>query len=276
MTKEIREVLNDLWLFVCGKDQVSLYSNTQNTTKKQNDFSVSYNSEKQTSRFFVPSNKIHHSLGQDAYVQFDDVTCFSEPMVAFDTKVKSLSYGDKVSVLRVEDSFAQIQLDDLNCWVSKYAITEDLKIVLPELRHGYVYDAQNDQTIKLRQLLKDETLGNFLELPLQSMEYILYLLNRSGYNIVWPNLRPRNPGQWKNILRGVTGVKMSIEPKTNSVMEYSGDDGKREFFGFVESVHPDLSFTLQSVGRVKEGEYRVEEFTKEQWKEWRPVFISFS
>lgn len=69
---------------------------------------------------------------------------------------------------------------------------------------------------------------------------------------------------------------MTLEPKTGSILEYAGDDGVNGFLAYVVAVHPDLSITIKSIGRLKEGEYREEDFTQSQWKEWRPVFISFS
>ena len=70
---------------------------------------------------------------------------------------------------------------------------------------------------------------------------------------------------------------MSIEPHTGAVrFEYAGNGtGFLEFmywrFALIESIK------MASVGRIKEGEYLVEEFTSDEWKkEWRPVYISFA
>lgn len=67
---------------------------------------------------------------------------------------------------------------------------------------------------------------------------------------------------------------MSIEPRTSSIIEYLNENNDG-IIGFITEVSPDLAITMSSVGRIEAGEYRVEKFTHDEWKEWRPVFISF-
>jgi hypothetical protein len=58
------------------------------------------------------------------------------------------------------------------------------------------------------------------------------------------------------------------------VLECKGD--KEQFLAFVESVIPDDSIIISSIGRHEAGVYEKQEFTRAQWRELRPVFISFT
>lgn len=130
----------------------------------------------------------------EAFVLSEKSIIFSEPSLLFDTKVWELSYGDKLCVLRFHGSFAQICFGHTNGWVKADSLTQDPTLVLPEFRPTYVYDANNDQTAKLREYIKDVALGGELKIPLQTTEFILYTLASLRVNIPWPEKRPRTPG----------------------------------------------------------------------------------
>lgn len=223
----------------------------------------------------VPNQNKNESFGRIAYVKSDSVVCLNGPELEFDAQVGTLFYGDRVTVTRIKDKFVEVEAGTVHGWVESTFLTDDLKEIIPSLRSAYIYGVTNEETIKLRRYIHDEALGQELGLSLQSIEYILFILKKTGIKVSWPPVRPREPGVWKTILRGLKGVSMGVEPKTGSVLEYAGN-GTPGFIGYVEAVHPDQSITLQTVGRVEEGEYRVEEFSHEEWKEWRPVFICFT
>jgi hypothetical protein len=278
MIQALKAVLMDLWCFMFRKQE---YSNSIPTTPELQ--SPSNHESKVTDKtvnslsgvIVPPTDNITQSFGRVAYVQSDEAICLSGPNFMFDTKVKSLSYGDEVVVNRTQDSFAEIETGRARGWVETKVLSDDVQQVFPDLKPSQIYGVNNEQTIKLRKFIKDETLAQLLLLPLQSTEYVLYMLKRTGSTLVWPPTRPREPGSLHKILRGVKGVGISIEPRTRSIFEYVGD-GESSFLGYVEAVHPDLSITLHSVGRLEEGEYLVEELTHVKWKEWRPVFLSFT
>jgi len=277
MIQAFWEVLKDLWHFAFGLSGHN--NNTVPPVQRTKDPSLQVvevvnKMENSLSGVIIPTHKVAQSLGRVAYVQSDTAICMSSPKFTFDTQVGSLSYGDKVMVTRVQDSFAEIDTNVVRGWVETKVLSDDVHKVFPDLQSNQIYGFNNEQTIKLRRYLHDETLAQLLMLPLQSTEYLLYTLKRAGVTVSWPPTRPREPGAWQKILRGVKGVTMGIEPRTSSIFEYVGY-GAPGFLGYVEAVHPDQSITLQSVGRINEGEYRVEEFTHDEWKEWRPVFISF-
>ena len=77
-------------------------------------------------------------------------------------------------------------------------------------------------------------------------------------------------------MRGVRGVSISVEPRTQAVLERPAESGERGFVAYVSAVHPDNSIVIEGVGMFMAGEYTVETFSHEEWREWRPVFISFS
>jgi hypothetical protein len=114
-----------------------------------------------------------------------------------------------------------------------------------------------------------------LSMPLQDVEYVSYRIITKGKAIDWPLERPRIPGRWQQILRGIDGVHMSVRPKVDAVMEVIKDDGTGQL-GYVEAVYPDESIEVTSFGRSEEGYYTEETLTKEQWREMRPVFIEIN
>lgn len=277
MTQALWEVLKDLWNFVCHEFSGlshGAYSLNKNAT-------VGVEPPRKIgsllSRPIVASeNKAGDLIGWTAYVQIDTVPYFSQPEFIFDTKLGSFSYGDKLMVICNVNNFSEVRTATARGWVDAKALAEDSHQVLPDLKPKIIYNAQHEQTVKLRQLIQDEALGQRLGLPLQSVEFVLSVLKRRQVLIPWLAERPRSPGRWKTLLKGLKGVTLSLEPHTGAILEYAGDDGVQGFLGYVEAVHPNLSITLQSVGREKEGEFRIEEFSHDEWKEWRPVFISFT
>ncbi|MFT7644758.1 MAG: hypothetical protein ACI9BF_000415 [Candidatus Paceibacteria bacterium] len=277
MLQALQEVLMDLWRFMFRQPKHShglpLLTPEPQSSKESMVKDRAVNS---LSGVIAPStDSVSQSLGRVAYVKSGDAICLSGPKFVFDTKIKSLSYGDEVVVTRTLDSFAEIETGGVRGWVEVKVLSDDIQQVFPNLKSNQIYEFNNDQTIKLRKYINDETLAHLLLLPLQSTEYVLYMLKRSGSRLVWPPIRPREPGALHKILRGVKGAVISIEPRTRSIFEYVGDE-ESSFLGYVEAVHPDLSIKLHSVGRLEDGEYLVEEFTHDEWKEWRPIFVSFT
>ncbi|MCD5381300.1 MAG: hypothetical protein LR008_01860 [Candidatus Pacebacteria bacterium] len=269
------EVLKDLWNFVFGADTRVKYENIE-----ARDVVVTYKKSlvqvKDSVKAPIVQTAVSDTqIGQSAYVCVDVALCLSQPSVSLDGKLGEFYYGDRVTVLRLDGGFAEVRIRDTRGWLSVDSLTEDRSKVMPDFKSAYVYGSTDEQTIKLRRLIKDEALTGQLELPLQPIELILFILKTKNAKIGWPATRPRIVGLWNIILRGIKGISMSIEPHTNSIIEYSGTESKG-FVGYIEAVHPDLSITLKSVGRVEPGEYRVEEFTHDEWKEWRPVFISYT
>ncbi len=213
--------------------------------------------------------------GRTVYIKHDNTQCFQRPVIAFDTRLGTLSYGQTVSVDVVEGQFAHVISDTVQGWVMASALTERRSDVYPECVLGEVYTHNNEVTIAIRTLLKDECFGALLGIPLQGVEYVLYELKRQGVSVPWPDIRPRDAGSWQTLLRGRRGVHSTVLPRTGAIMEYRTVTGIGALL-LIREVHPDNSIKVTSVGRMTEGEYREEILTEAQWREWRPVFISFT
>lgn len=268
MISALWAVLLDLWDFLRGQQpKVSLPSVAEK-------FTIS------AARTSVPAVPVRHKHvplqieGSKAIVIVDSAECLTRPVYAFDTVLGYFSYGEEVVVSTMQGVFAYVHSARLSGWVSTAALSDDFGLVYVKLQPAFVYGPFHQETIKLRRYINDESLGEKLELSLQPTEFILYTLKRARITVPWPSGRPRLSGDWQILLKGVAGVTISIVPKTGSVLE-SASNLSAAFLAFVQEVRPDQSLKIVSVGRLDDGEYREEEFTKEQWKEWRPVFISF-
>jgi len=271
MFKALCEVIKDLWRFAFNIQEGQTNQKKPAGRPPELDEVPEKDGQDRTPR--PPLDP--RSYGRLAYVTKDETYCLAEPILKFDTKVATLFYGEEVAVTELKKNFARIAKSDCEGWVKASDLSDDRSRVFPNFAPGYVYGSDHQETIKLRRLLRDEALGHQLQLPLQPLEFVLFKLKEAGIKLDWPPERPREPGAWQALLRGATGVKMSIYPRTGAVLEYAGN-GTPGFLGYIESVAPDQSISLASVGRVEAGEYRVEQFTSTEWKEWRPTFISFA
>ncbi|MEK7638910.1 MAG: hypothetical protein AAB388_01980 [Patescibacteria group bacterium] len=212
-------------------------------------------------------------LGAQVYVVAESTPLLHRPVFAFDGQIGTFPFATVASVRAVDGQFAHVSTRNLSGWVQCAHLTEDKTFVYPVLTSGAIYSAEDKATKIIRRHLRDECLGDWLRLPLQSLEFILYTLKISKRKINWPVTRPRIGGTWHTLLRGQKGIKMDVEPKTGAVMEYRGDR-LPDTLAYVESVAPDLTIKIASVGRFKEGEYKEERLAKAEWIELRPVFIT--
>jgi hypothetical protein len=206
------------------------------------------------------------------FIGLDKVDLHTDPVVAFDVVIKQLHYGDQVRLLKLGGRWAYIRVDDCEGWIFKDALREQAKDVFPFLEEGQLYEAEHEETIKLRQTIGDAFCGARASLLLTDAEYVTYKLHQRGLSLPWHSERPRTPGIWQKKLRGRPGVHIGIKPQPYSVMEYIIDD--IGYVGFVEAVFPDESLKISAVGLLGEGVYGEALMHKDQWKELRPVFIA--
>lgn len=205
----------------------------------------------------------------------DIVPLLKGPMLAFDTCISILTFPESVSVLATEGEFSQVRIGSVSGWVKTTSLEVDEAKVFPRFLTGATYCTADTETKKLRRLLTDESLGTALQLPLQPTEFVIWKIQNVTQLHIWNAERPRLQGDWQKIFRDSRGISIGIEPKTSSVLEYHTDTGEGKI-AFVTSVHPDRSVVIQSVGREVEGQYLEETLSVDVWREWRPVFISFS
>ena len=198
--------------------------------------------------------------------------CIFAPHLDFDSVIDILSYGTAVTVIGYQGRFASVNRSNITGWVLKDDLTPNKLDVWPELMSGSVYDATHLETKKVRLLINDTFGAGKLQLPLQAGEYITLRLASEHRVIPWTKKRPRDAGSWAALLRGVKGMYIGIAPKTDSIMEYTSEDGQGRL-GYVEGVTPELAITITAVGEGESGRYTVKTMSAEVWRELRPVFI---
>jgi hypothetical protein len=217
----------------------------------------------------APSSPVN---GSSYFIGLEKVDLHTDPVVAFDVVMRQLHYGDQVRLLKLGGRWAYIRVDEHEGWVFKDALREQAKDVFPFLEEGVLYDAEHEETIKLRLVIGDAFCGGRASLLLTDAEYVTYKLHQRGLALPWESERPRTPGTWQKKLRGKDAVHISINPQPFSVMEYIVED--IGYVAFVEAVFPDGSLKLSAVGLLGEGVYGEAIMHKDQWRELRPVFIA--
>ena len=259
------EVLKDLWMFATGRDNSRAHLFTQ--------VQLQLPEGRQEKITTIQSAPVLES--RVCYVNKTTVPCLQTTQKKFDTLRGIFSYGDAVRVIQQKDQWSFVENSIIQGWVESTALSLQTDEVFPVLVNEYTYTAKSVETHKLRLCLKDELLGGQLALPLQATEYIFYRLKRKGNDFQWPLERPRTPGTWRNILQGKRGVSISLEPKTGSVVECSGEIG--DFvLGYVETVTPAEELVVTAMSSTQTGVFLSLTLKKEQWQLWKPVFISFT
>lgn len=218
-----------------------------------------------------PEASVFSESGSFYFIGVEQALFHTDPVVAFDVVCGTIPYGEPVRLLKLGGRWANVRFKNQSGWVFKDALREQARDVFPQFVPGEIYDANSTETFKLRLCIKDAFCGQMAFLTLTDAEYVTYKLYQKQISLPWTQERPRTPGTWQKKLRGIKGVRMGIAPQANSVMEYLIDNVG--YVGFVEAVFPDDSIKLSAVGLQKEGEYSETMLSKEQWREFRPVFI---
>jgi hypothetical protein len=198
--------------------------------------------------------------------------CLAHAYESFDNSFENFPYGTAVTVISFQGRYARVWRKDSEGWVLKDALTPDKSSVWPILIPDMSYESDTADTKKIRILIQDIFTAGRLALPLQAGEYILYRLLSDNRQIIWPEERPRLPGSWQRILKGVNRIHMSISPKTDSIMEWLDEDGEGHL-AYIDSVSPDKTLMLAAVGLHEPGIFTESIMTESTWRELRPVFI---
>lgn len=209
--------------------------------------------------------------GELQFVGHSHAPLHTDPVMAFDVHSALIPYGEQVRVLKLGGRWAFVRYKDQEGWVLKDSLREQAREVLPSFEHGHLYDAHDEETIKLRLCIDDEFCGGKASLPLTDAEYVTYKLRQKQISIPWNTHRPRTPGTWHTLLRGKKGVHCGVLPKTGSIAEYIVEDVG--YVAYVEAVFPDESIKLSSVGLSQEGLYTIETLSREYYRELHPIFI---
>lgn len=140
------------------------------------------------------------------------------------------------------------------------------------LEENVRYDEQHPTTLTIRQTLQQKLMlltGTADLLPSEWLLYRYYIANKA---LPWTALLITTIGQWHETLKGKAGVEMSIAPRTGAMMEWQ--DGVRGYIGEVAAVTPEEQLTVRMLGTPLPGVLTVVQYTKDQWRELRPVFIT--
>lgn len=217
----------------------------------------------------LPSTNM--AVGASYFIGTPDAHLYVDPVVSFDGIVQTLAYGEMVTVSKFGGRWAMVQVGNIEGWIFKDALREQVTDVFPILVEDIVYSFDNPQTQMLRMCIRDSFAGGVAEVPLTDVEYVTYALSKRNISITWPTVRPRVAGAWQKILRGKHGIHIGITPKTDTVMEYAVDDIGHVCY--VEAVFSDETIKVRGIGLLEEGVLSVLMLGKEEWRELRPVFI---
>lgn len=271
-------VIDDLWRFAYQ----SLFGSvlvTELTKEREVQVSISLIAKKTELENSLFSNKEiasqisvdEYRVGDQYFIGEVDTHLYSDPVIAFDTAVKDLPYGQSVLLKKIGGRWAEVETASSTGWVLKDSLALRREDVLPSLVEDVVYDAHHAETIKLRAAIGDEFGGARADLPLSAAEFVTYKLQQHKLKINWNTDSPRVAGSWQFKLKGVNGIHMTVIPKTHTIMEYSLED--IGYLAFVEAVFPDSSVKITQVGFPEDGYYREVILTQEEYREFRPVFI---
>lgn len=264
-------VLEDLWLFAAHAVS-DLFITAPDLVQHPSSAPLSLFGSVHTGVPALPSGNPALQPSTSYFIGEQDIAVYDKPVVAFDTMLSRIGYGQLVHVDAFQGRWAHMRMDDIHGWILKDVLREQARDVQPLFIEGVAYDAHNEETRKLRKTISDEYLGEECGAMLQDCEYVTYMLYKKGLSIPWGIERPRIAGTWQRYLAGKRGVHVSIVPKSDSVMEYISEDGVGHL-RYVSSVFPDDSVRLKGVGVIDEGVYDEVMMTQEEYKELRPVFI---
>lgn len=203
------------------------------------------------------------------------VPVYKNPTVEFDAQIGEIPYGEMVIVLEPKGRFYRIMWHTTEGWVFRDDIADRAMRVHPEFVVGEENLVDGLNTTHVRAILGDVFGLGRSEFPLQAGEYVLYRLWKKGISIHWPETRPRVPGLWYKILKGIPHVHVGVVPKMGSIMEYISD-ADTGHLAFVEAVFPDDTISVSEVNFPDSGIYNERELSQDEWKELKPVFIAVS
>jgi hypothetical protein len=264
--RDFLAALHELWIFAWGSSSLSVDLNYTPLARPANLDVVPA-----PTISTPPPSRV--ATDTRAYVRADIALCFARPVHTLDGVKATFSYGVEVLTGPVEGRFVYISGYGHEGWVLKDSLTPHRTDIYPELQSGRVYEYDDPATVAIRRVLKDPLAAAELIAPLQPAEYIFLYWQLAGVNIDWPDIRPRTPGLWRQLLKGRSGVHVGIEPKTHAIMEWVTDSGEG-FLAVVDAVQPDETLVVSHVGVDSPGQFTKQKMLATEWRELRPVFIA--
>ncbi len=263
MIVALLEVLQDLWRFVL--DGFGL----RRKAKRSGGGMVQVGAPGPS----IPNSKAGGLPGQSVYVRVPVAAGQLVEPSPQSGKAPQFFYGELVRSLRTVGDRIEVERGGAKVWIAAAAVTDDPGEVFPSFTPLTVYSKTHETSRRVRQCLQHwfpEQAESFLT----PEAFVLYRLFKERVAVPWAELRAKLNLSWYQRLLGKPAVRLETEPRTAAVLEYVNEAGEFRY-GYVSVVHPDLTILLESVGRIRPGEYRVEEVARAEWESWRPAFITF-
>jgi len=165
-----------------------------------------------------------------------------------------------------------ITIPHLSSYVEPASISVITRPVTQVLHENIRYDANHTTTKNIRTYLQEELSLLTGTSDLQQVEWLLYRLHAVGKVLPWSALLVTTVGQWHETLKGKRGVEMTVTPRTAALMEWQ--DSVQGYIVEVTEVTPDETVTGRLFGTPLPGVATIVTYTKDQWREYRPVFIT--
>ncbi len=201
------------------------------------------------------------------------VPIYKNPTIEFDSQIATIPFGELVMMYEPQGRFFRVSWNDIEGWVLRDDLVDRAVRVHPQFIVGQMNSVDHPNTAHVRTILNDIFGLNRSDFSLQAGEYVLYRLWKKNLRLTWPEVRPRVPGLWHTILRGVSDVHVGVIPKSGSIMEYM-INSEIGHLAFVEAVFPDETISISEANYPDSGIYNERELDRGVWKELRPVFIT--
>jgi len=208
------------------------------------------------------------------YISSALASLYAEPKKDFDNRLDRLPYGTMVTVTSKQGKWAKVTVGEVSGWLMETGLVNKQTRVHPKFVDGKVNSANHLNTVQLRAIINDAFMAGELGHPLTAPEYIVYRLIKRNKAIKWPPERPRLAGRWHRILKGRNGIHIGIEPKTDAIMEYTGEDGSGHL-SYIDGYFSDGTIVCSGV-IDRDGTYKNQILTKPDWLELKPLFITVS
>lgn len=221
----------------------------------------------------TPISEVILARGVVMYAGTARVPVYRNPAEEFDAQVGTIPFGAMVITGESEGRFTRVVWKEISGWALRDDLADRAADIYPQFTPGEENLIDDVNTCRVRAMIGDEFGLGRSEFPLQAGEYVLYRLKKRGLSIPWPPVRPRMPGRWSEILKGVEGIHIGIVPKVGAIMEYRMPGTEIGHVTYVEAVFPDGTISVTEVNNPDSGIYAERNITEQEWKELRPVFI---
>lgn len=159
-------------------------------------------------------------------------------------------------------------------------IKESIQDALPIFKIGVANYADDLNTKKVRQFIKDEFTGGKNGWDLQCTEYAQYKIQQLGITIEWPIDSGRDGGKWADIFKKYGPYKVLDDPKKFCAVSFKEHHGPHGHVAFVEDVFNGETIKISEanfiIGKDPAGEYCERVLPKSMWKDrYKGCFIDF-